>query len=96
MILNSPLFLWNKVATKHLFIEVDSSQDGWGACVYQYEHEPFHQVVDEGRYRLMDKAPKRVVAWISKAHTPYEKDLALFLSRDLSSPLGSRIFPKSH
>jgi len=40
MMLNSPLFLWNKVATKRLFIEVDSSQDGWGACVYQYEHEP--------------------------------------------------------
>ena len=84
MMLNSPLFLWNKVATKRLFIEVDSSQDGWGACVYQYEHEPPHQVVDEGRYRLMDKSPKRVVAWISKAHTPYEKTLPCFYRETLA------------
>ena len=36
LVLDQPLFLFNKDNNKHLFIEVDSSDDGWGACVYQY------------------------------------------------------------
>ena len=55
-----------------------------GVLAYQYEHEPPHLVVDEGRYRLMGKAPKRVVAWISKAHTPYEKALPCFYRETLA------------
>jgi hypothetical protein len=36
LILDRPLYLWNKDNSRHLFLEVDSSDDGWGACVYQY------------------------------------------------------------
>ena len=34
MLLDKPLYLWNKDSYKRLFIEVDSSQHGWGACAY--------------------------------------------------------------
>ncbi len=30
LILDRPLYIWNKDNTKHLFIEVDSSDEGWG------------------------------------------------------------------
>ncbi len=38
MILDRPLYLWNKDNNnkKHLYFEVDSSDDGWGGCAYQY------------------------------------------------------------
>jgi hypothetical protein len=38
LVLDRPLYIWNrnKDNTKHLFIEVDSSDEGWGACAYQY------------------------------------------------------------
>jgi hypothetical protein len=36
MILDRPLYLWNKDNKKHLYLEVDSSDDGWGGCAYQY------------------------------------------------------------
>ena len=33
LILDRPLYLWNKNNGEHLFFEVDSSDDGWGACI---------------------------------------------------------------
>ena len=89
MMLDTPLFLWNKVSTKRLFIEVDSSQTGWGACVYQYAEDPPVGVEDEGRFRLLDKpacgpTAKRIIAWISKAHTPYEQKLPCFYRETLA------------
>ena len=90
--LDSPLFLWNKVATKRLFIEVDSSQDGWGACAYQYEDLPPPDVEDEGRYRLNDRSAKRVIAWISKAHTAHEKKLPCFYRETLARLLALQHF----
>ena len=36
MILDRPLYLWNKDNKKHLYIEVDSCDEGWGSCTYQY------------------------------------------------------------
>ena len=87
MMLDTPLFLWNKASGRRLFIEVDSSQEGWGACVYQYADDPPPGVVDEGRFRLLDRKKgqpmKRVVAWISKAHTPFEKQLPCFYRESL-------------
>ena len=89
MMLDTPLFLWNKVSTRRLFIEVDSSQEGWGACVYQYAEDPPAGVEDEGRFRLLDKpsvgpVSKRIIAWISKAHTPYEQKLPCFYRETLA------------
>ncbi len=36
LILYRPLYIWNKDNERHLFLEVDSSDDGWGACAYQH------------------------------------------------------------
>jgi hypothetical protein len=40
MILDRPLYLWNKDNKKHLYIEVDSCDEGWGSCTYQYAKDP--------------------------------------------------------
>ena len=43
-----------------------------GACAYQYsEIAPTGE--DEGKHFLLSKLPKRIIQWISKAWTPYEK-----------------------
>jgi hypothetical protein len=36
LVLDRPLYIWNKDNSKHLFLEVDSSDERWGACAYQY------------------------------------------------------------
>ena len=96
MMLDSPLFLWNKVSNRRIFIEVDSSQEGWGACVYQYADDPPMGVDDEGRYRLLETKKnqplKRVIAWISKAHTPHEKTLPCFYRETLARLLALEYF----
>ena len=72
LVLDRPLYLWNKDNSKHLFIEVDSCDEGWGACAYQYsENAPLGE--DEGKHFLLSKLPKRIIQRISKAWTPYEK-----------------------
>jgi transposase InsO family protein len=72
LILDRPLYLWNKNNEEHLFFEVDSSDDGWGACAFQYaDKAPSGE--DEGKHHLLSKKPKRIIAWISKAWTTYEK-----------------------
>ena len=72
LILDKPLYIWNKDNNKHLYIEVDSSDEGWGACAYQYaEDPPFDH--EAGKLLMLSKDPKRIIAWISKAWTPYEK-----------------------
>ena len=72
LILDRPLYLWNKDNSRHLFLEVDSSDDGWGACVYQYE-ETFIDDKEAGKLSIFSKKPKRIIAWVSKAWTSYEK-----------------------
>jgi hypothetical protein len=72
LILDKPLYIWNKDDNKHLFIEVDSSDDGWGACAYQYAEDPPIDA-EAGKLLMLSKSPKRIIAWISKAWTPYEK-----------------------
>ncbi len=74
MMLDESLFLWNEDSTKRLFIEVDACNEGWGACVYQYADPKPPDVEDEGRYMLMSKLPKRVIEWVSKAWTEFEKE----------------------
>ena len=61
MMLDRRLLLWNKRSNTRLFIEVDASQQGWGACAYQYAEEPPPGCGDEERYRLLNKQAKRVI-----------------------------------
>ena len=84
MMLDESLFLWNKDSTKRLFIEVDACNEGWGACVYQYDEPKPSDVEDEGRHMLMSKLPKRVVEWVSKAWTEFEKELPVFYREALA------------
>jgi hypothetical protein len=70
--LDRPLYIWNKDNERHSFIEVDACDDGWGACFYQHaDKAPPNE--DEGRFFLLRKKPKRIIAWVSKAWTNYEK-----------------------
>ena len=72
MMLDRPLYLWNKDNKKHLYFEVDSCDDGWGACGYQYATD--HPVdAEAGKANMFSKGPKRIIMWVSKAWTPYEK-----------------------
>jgi hypothetical protein len=84
LILDRPLYIWNKDNTKHLFIEVDSSDEGWGACAYQYANSA-PPGEDEGKHLLPTKRPKRIIQWISKAWTPYErKSLPIFYKETIA------------
>jgi hypothetical protein len=72
MISDKPRYLWNKDNKKHLYFEVDSCDDGWGSCEFQYAID--HSVdAEAGKANMFSKSPKRIIAWISKAWTPYEK-----------------------
>jgi hypothetical protein len=72
IILDIPLYLWNKDNKKHLYLEVDSSDDGWGACEYQFAMD--HPIdAEAGKAKMFSKDPKRIIVWVSKAWTPYEK-----------------------
>jgi transposase InsO family protein len=84
MMLDESLFLWNKDSNKRLYIEVDACNEGWGACAYQYAEPKPPDVEDEGRYMLMSKLPKRVVEWVSKAWTEFEKELPVFYREALA------------
>ncbi len=61
IILDTKLYLHNKDKNKRLFIEVDASDVGWGACAYQLAEAWNGQHGDEGRARVNDKGkPIRV------------------------------------
>ena len=72
LMLDRPLYIWNKDNERHSFLEVDACDDGWGACFYQHaDKAPPGE--DEGKFFLLSKKPKRIIAWVSKAWTTYEK-----------------------
>lgn len=88
---DTPLYLFNKVHTKHLFLEVDSSHEGWGAVLYQYEGDA-PKGEDPGRHYLLSKKPKRVIQWISKAWTPYDRALPCFYKETIARLLALEAF----
>ena len=92
LVLDRPLYIWNKDNSKHLFLEVDSSDEGWGACAYQYA-ESAPEGEDEGKHFLLSKKPKRIIQWISKAWTPYEKkSLPIFYKETIARILSLEQF----
>ncbi len=59
MILDRPLYLWNKDNKKHFYIEVDSCDEGWGSCTYQYAED--HPVdAEAGKANMFSKTSKSV------------------------------------
>ena len=87
MILDRPSYLWNKDNKKHLYLEVDSSDDGWSAGAYQFTMD--HPIdAEAGKANTFSKNPKRIINWISKAWTPYEKQsLPIFYKKLLQGYL---------
>jgi hypothetical protein len=71
MILDGPLYLWTKDNKKHLYLEVDDSDDGWGACAYQFAMD--HPIdAEAGKANMFSKNPKRIINWISKVWITYD------------------------
>ncbi len=79
LILDRPLYIWNKDNAKHLFIEVDSSDEGWGAWAYQYD-DSVPPGEDEGKYFLLNKRPKRIIQWIYGLPIFYKETIARVLT----------------
>ncbi len=52
IIANTKLYLHHKDATRRLFLEVDASDVGWGACAYQILKAYIGDQKDEGRMRI--------------------------------------------
>jgi hypothetical protein len=61
IILDTKLYLHNKDKNKRLFIEVDASDVGWGACAYQLVEIWKGNPEDEGRARVNDRGIRLVV-----------------------------------
>ncbi len=66
LLLDERLYLHHKNPLKILFIEVDASDVGWGACAYQMR-EPFvGDPKDEARMRVGDTGPRNIIQWVSR------------------------------
>ncbi len=59
-ILDSANFLHHKNRRMSLFIEVDASDAGWGACAYQMVYPWLGHPDEEGRGRQGDTVPRKV------------------------------------
>ena len=72
MILDRPLYLWNKDNKRHLYLEVDSSDYGWNAYACRFAiNRPAD--AEAGKANMFSNNPKRIEAWLSKVWTPYGK-----------------------
>ena len=91
MMVNTPLYLWNKVPGKHLFIEVDSCNEGWGAVIYQHAKKA-PEGEEPGRHFLFSKEPKRIIQWISKAWSAWDQHLPCFYKESLARLLALEAF----
>ena len=84
-VLDEANFLHHRNPAKRLFIEVDASDAGWGACVFQYETDWSGDPSDEGRSRQDDQGGKRqVIQWISRSWTEHELKLPVFYRESLA------------
>ena len=84
LLLDEKLYLHHKDPLKILFIEVDASDVGWGACAYQmrvpFEGDP----KEEARMRVGDTGPRNIIQWVSKAWTDHELKLPVFYRETLA------------
>ncbi len=69
---------------RRLFLEVDASDVGWGACAYQMLIPYIGELCDEGRMRIGDTGPRQIIQWISKAWTGHELMLPVFYRESLA------------
>ncbi len=66
IISDTKLYLHHKDKLRRLFLEVDASDVGWGACAYQmllaFEGDP----KDEGRMNIGDTGLRQIIQWINQ------------------------------
>ncbi len=81
LILDESLYLHHKDPSKLLYIEVDASDVGWGACAYQMTNPFEGDPKDEARMRVGDTGPRSIIQWVSKAWTDHELKLPVFIGK---------------
>jgi hypothetical protein len=84
IISDTKLYLHHKDKLKRLFLEVDASDVGWGACAYQMKLDFEGDPKDEGRMRIGDTGPRLIIQWISKGWTGHELTLPVFYRESLA------------
>ena len=90
--LDGSRYLYNKDPTQRLFIEVDASDAGWGACAYQMVQPWKGSPEEEGRERMTDNGPRKVICWLSKPWTEHELRLPVFYRESLARLLALEKF----
>ena len=94
LILDGRLYLHHKDKTKRLFLKVDASDVGWGACAYQMK-EPWTGEAgegEEGRMRIGDTGERLIIMLISKGWTTHELQLPVFYREALGRLLALEKF----
>ena len=81
LLLDESLYLHHKDPSKILYIEVDASDVGWGACAYQMRNSFEGDPKDEARMRVGDTGPRNIIQWVSKAWTDHELKLPVFIGK---------------
>ena len=83
ILLDTNLYLHHKNPDEMLFIEVDASDVGWGACAYQmvkiWEGDP----AEQARARVNDTGKRKIIEWISKSWNEHELKLPVFYRETL-------------
>ena len=67
-----------------LFIEVDASDVGWGACAYQMDLPWTGDPLEQARGRVNDVGKRKIIEWISKSWTEHELKLPVFYRETLA------------
>ncbi len=67
-----------------LFIEVDASDVGWGACAYQMVKIWTGDPAGQARGRVNDTGRRKIIEWISKAWNEHELKLPVFYRETLA------------
>jgi len=83
ILLDTNLYLHHKNPDEMLFIEVDASDVGWGACAYQMYKRWEGDPSDEARGRINGMGQRKIIEWISKSWNEHELKLPVFYRESL-------------
>jgi hypothetical protein len=84
ILLETSLYLHHKNPNEMLFIEVDASDVGWGACAYQMDLPWTGDPLEQARGRVNDVGKRKIIEWISKSWTEHELKLPVFYRETLA------------
>ncbi len=84
ILLDTSLYLHHKYPDEMLFIEVDASDVGWGACAYEMIKIWAGDPAEQARGRVNDTGQRKIIEWISKAWNEHELKLPVFYRETLA------------